>query len=66
MLGAGVDEVNEAGAAVELGEEEGGVGLGLGGGDPLEAGADAAVVAAAFTKDPIAFAAYSHGENRRF
>lgn len=29
MLGAGIDEVNEASATIELGEEDGGVGLGL-------------------------------------
>nr|GMD27729.1 hypothetical protein TorRG33x02_097470 [Ipomoea batatas] len=37
-VGALVDEVDEAGAAVELGEEDGGVGLGLGGVDPMKAG----------------------------
>nr|GMD23525.1 hypothetical protein TorRG33x02_097470 [Ipomoea batatas] len=37
-VGALVDEVDEAGAAVELGEEDGGVGLGLRGVDPMKAG----------------------------
>lgn len=36
-VGAGVDEVDEAGTAVEFGEEDGGVGLGLRGVDPMKA-----------------------------
>jgi len=30
VVGAGIEEVEKAGAAVELGEEDGGVGLGFG------------------------------------
>lgn len=40
MIGAGIDEINEAGTAVEFGEEESGVGLRLGGFDPLKTGSD--------------------------
>lgn len=48
MFGSGIDEVNEAGSAIELGKENSGVGLGLGGSDPLETGSDGAALAAAF------------------
>ena len=61
MFWAGVDEVHEAGSAVELGEENGGIGLGLGALDPLEAGADAAVLAAALAEDSAPIAAHPHG-----
>lgn len=61
VVGSGVDEVHEAGAAVEFGEEDGGVCLGLGGFDPLEAGPDAAVVAAALAEDAATVAAHPHG-----
>ncbi|PON94500.1 hypothetical protein TorRG33x02_097470, partial [Trema orientale] len=61
MEGAGIDEVDEAGAAVELGEEESGVGLGLRGFDPLEAGSDGATLAAPSPEDSASIAAQSHG-----
>lgn len=61
MAGGGIDEVEEAGAAVEFGKEDGGVGLRLGAADPLEAGADAAVVGAALAEHPAAVAAHPHG-----
>ena len=56
-----MDEVLEAGAAVELGQENCGVGLGLGGFDPLKAGSDRAVFTAAFAKDSASITAHSHG-----
>lgn len=61
VVGAGIDEVLEAGAAVELGEEDGGVRLGFRGFDPLEAGSDGAVVAAAFAEDSASITADPHG-----
>ncbi|PON43365.1 hypothetical protein PanWU01x14_274640 [Parasponia andersonii] len=61
MEGAGIDEVDEAGAAVELGEEESGVGLGLRGFDPFEAGSDGAPLAAPSPEDSASIAAQSHG-----
>jgi hypothetical protein len=60
MLGAGIDEVNEASATIELGEEDGGVGLGLGGFDPLKAGSDGTTVAAAFAEDSAAITTHPH------
>jgi hypothetical protein len=58
--GAGIDEVEEAGAAVEFGEEDGGVGLGLRGFDPVKAWTEAAVVAASFPEDPAGVTACPH------
>lgn len=60
MLRAGVDEVHEAGAAVELGEENSGIGLGLGAFDPLKAWLDATAVAAAFPEDSASVATHPH------
>lgn len=60
VVGAGVEEVDEAGTAVELCKEDGGVGLGLAGLDPAEAGPDGAVVAAAFPEDPAPITAQPH------
>lgn len=60
MLGAGGDEVDEAGAAVELGEEDGGVGLRIGAANPLQAGADGAVVAAPLAQHAAPVAAHPH------
>ena len=57
----GVEEVEEAGAAVEFGEEEGGVGLRFGREDPLEARANGAVIGATFSENPATVAAESHG-----
>lgn len=61
VLGGGINEVEQAGAAVEFGEEEGGVGLGLRRVDPLKAGSDAAIVAATFPENAASVAAQSHG-----
>lgn len=60
MLGASVDEVNEPGAAIELGKENGGVGLGFGVFDPLKAGSNGAAVAAAFPKDSATITTQPH------
>lgn len=60
MFGAGVDEIHEAGAAVEFGKEDGGIGLRFGGLDPLKAGADGAVVAAALAEDSTPITAHPH------
>nr|GMD00065.1 hypothetical protein TorRG33x02_097470 [Ipomoea batatas] len=57
---AGVDEVEEAGAAVEFGEEDGGVGLGVGGFDPLEARLNGAFFTATFPENPASVTAHPH------
>lgn len=64
-LGAGVDEVDEAGAAVELGEEDGGIGLRLGTLDPQQAWADAAALAASLSQNSATVAAHPHGGKKR-
>jgi hypothetical protein len=48
------DEGHEAGTAEELGDKDGGVGLGLGGVYPLQALSKHAVVAATLSKNPAA------------
>ena len=53
-------QVEQPRAAVELGEEDGGVGLRLRGLDPLQAGPDRARVAAALAQDAAAVAAHPH------
>lgn len=58
--GGGGDEVDEAGAAVEFGEKEGGVGLGFRRRNPIEARAESAVFNAAFSEDSAPVAAHSH------
>lgn len=60
VFGAGVDEVHEAGAAVELGEENGGVCLGLGTLNPLQARPDAAILAAAFAEYSASITTHPH------
>lgn len=52
MFGPRVDEIEESGAVVELGEEDGVVGLRLRILDPLQGGTDAAIVAAPFAQHP--------------
>lgn len=61
MLGSGIDEVHEASTTVELGEEDGSIGLGFRVLDPLETRSDAAVLTAALAKDPTTVAAHPHG-----
>lgn len=61
MVGAGIDEVKEASSAVEFGEEESSVGLGLRGFDPLKTGSDGAALTAAFAKNSASVAAHTHG-----
>lgn len=58
----GCEEVEEAGAAVELGEEDGGVGLGVRRFDPMETGSNGAISGATFAEDTTAIAAEAHGE----
>ena len=60
MVGAVVDEVYEASAAVELGEEDGGVGLGVRGLDPLKARPDIASFTAPLSEHPATIAAHPH------
>jgi hypothetical protein len=60
VFGAGGDEVDEACAAVELGEEDGGVALRVGAADPLQARPDGAVVAAPLAKHAAPVAAHPH------
>lgn len=61
VLGTGIDEIDEAGAAVEFGEKKSGVGLTLGAFNPLKARSDGAVFAAAFAQDAASVAAHTHG-----
>ena len=63
VFGAGGDEVDEACAAVELGEEDGGVALRVGAADPLQARPDGAVVAAPLPKHAAPIAAHPHPES---
>ena len=63
MWSGGIDEVDEAGAAVELGEEECGVGLRLRGFDPLQARSDWAVAAASFSQHSATVAAQPHDDS---
>lgn len=65
VIGAGIDEVDEAGAAVEFSEEDGGVGLGFGRFNPMKAGSQGAVLTAAFAEDSAAIAAHSHVSSQR-
>lgn len=58
---ASFDEVDEASAAIELGQEESGIGLRIRGFDPLKARSNGAVIAATFAQDPAAIAAHPHG-----
>ena len=60
MLGGGGDEVEEAGAAIKFGEKNGGVGLRIGGGNPLKTRSNYTVVATSFTKNPTPIATHSH------
>jgi hypothetical protein len=48
VVGTGIDEIQEAGAAVTLGKEDGGVRLGFGALDPLQAWSNAAALATPF------------------
>lgn len=60
MIGAGVDEIKEASAAIELGEKDSDIGLSFRASDPLQARLDAAVFTAAFAEDPASIAAHTH------
>lgn len=60
MIGTGVEEVHEAGTAVEFGEEDGGVGLRFGGFDPLKTRPYATVFTAAFSKNSTSVTAHTH------
>ena len=61
VVGAGIDEVDETGAAVELCEEEGGVALRFWGFYPVQACSKTAVIAAAFAEDPAGVTTRPHG-----
>lgn len=60
MFRAGVDEVKKPGAAVEFGKEDGGVGLGVRGFDPLEARFNGAFFTATFPENPASITAHPH------
>lgn len=60
MFGSSVDEVHESGAAVKLGEEDGGVGLRFGALYPLQTGSDATILTAAFAKYSASITAHPH------
>ena len=60
VIRASIDEVEEAGAAVKLGKEDGGVSLGFGGLDPMKARLDAAFFTTAFPENPASIAAHPH------
>lgn len=57
----GIDEVEKTSTAVELGQEESGIGLGLRGFDPLKTGSDGAALVAAFAEDTAPITAEPHG-----
>jgi hypothetical protein len=59
VFGDGGDEGEQSGAAEELGDEDGGVALGLGGVDPLETRAQHAGLAAALAQHPATVAAHT-------
>lgn len=65
MVRTGSNEVGEPSSAVELGEEESGVGLGIRIFDRLEAGSDAAVVGATFAQYSATIATHLHLERER-
>lgn len=60
MLGSGFNEVDKAGAAIEFGEKESSIGLGIGRFDPIKARFDGAIITATFSKDPTAIATHPH------
>lgn len=60
MFWTSVDEIHEASAAVELGQKDGGVSLRFGALDPLQAGPNAAVLAAPFSQDSASVTAHPH------
>ena len=60
IIRAGVDEVEEAGPAVELGEKESGLGLGLRGFDPLQTRPYRALFATPLPENSAPIAATSH------
>lgn len=62
MFWAGINEIDEAGSAVEFSEEESSIGLRFGGFDPLKARLDGTVIAAALSEDSAAIAAHPHGD----
>ena len=61
MVRAGIDEVDEAGAAVELGKEYGGVGLRFWGFDPVQACSKDALIAAPLAEYPAGVTTRPHG-----
>ena len=63
---AGVHEVEEAGASIKLGEEERGIGLGLGALDPLQARADGASIAASLPQHPAPITAHPYLSRRLY
>lgn len=60
MFRASVDEVHEASAAIKLGKEDSGVGLGLGALDPLQARSDTAILAATLAQNSTSIATHPH------
>ena len=61
VQGSSIDEVEQASAAIEFGEEECGIGLLLSRVDPFKAWLYATLLAATFSEYPASVAAYSHG-----
>lgn len=60
VVGSRGEEVEQPGAAVELGEEDGGVGLRVGALDPLQARPDGAALAAPLAQHTAPVAAHPH------
>lgn len=60
MLRSSTDEVEQASASIEFGKEEGGIGLGLRGVDPLKTWPYDAVVTATFAEYAAPIAAQFH------
>jgi hypothetical protein len=60
VLGSGIDEIHEAGTAVELGEEDSGMSLSFGALDPLQARSNAAALATSFSQHSATIATHPH------
>lgn len=66
MVRTGVDEVHKAGAAVELGEKNGGVGLRFRALNPVQTGANTAIFAATFAKYSATITTHPHFEQQQW
>lgn len=60
MIRADVDEVHEASSAVELSQENSGIGLRLGGFDPLKTWFDTTIFTTTFAEDSASITTHPH------